>query len=165
MLGVPSDSSTVAAGTSAGQTINVTCAPRRSSGGTPLFESAMGRPSAGLREPPDIVRAWFTPDQTQTHIGTLPATLPATAVTLGPMGQQSWTRAARGTDPECPGATPWTARGETFNPRVLGSNPSRLTNYSPQWAAIEGFSRSGVVFPQRLTATLTATAKARGTTS
>lgn len=59
----------------------------------------------------------------------LPATLPATAVTLGPTAWTMWTTTARETNPECPRVPLWTAPRQTFNPRVLGSNPSRLTTF------------------------------------
>jgi preprotein translocase subunit SecB len=64
----------------------------------------------------------------------LTATLTATGNTPGTTWWTSWTRAAQGTDSECPETTPWTAVRRTFDPRVLGSNPSRLTTFCVQMA-------------------------------
>jgi hypothetical protein len=60
-----------------------------------------------------------------THRQELTATRPATAVTLGAMPWIRWTEAARGRVAMPSGASPWTPPRWTFNPRVLGSNPSR----------------------------------------
>ena len=52
----------------------------------------------------------------------------------------------------------------TFNPRVLGSNPSRLTNLSRYSCVDARVSLARAVFRHRLTATLTATSNARDVT-
>ncbi len=60
----------------------------------------------------------------------LTATVTATAVRLGPTRCRGWTNGARGVLPIALRITPSTAARETFNPRVLGSNPSRLSTVS-----------------------------------
>ena len=57
----------------------------------------------------------------------LPATLPATAVISQWTRWSRWTVTTRRVDRERLRTTQWTASMETFNPRVLGSNPGRLT--------------------------------------
>ena len=62
------------------------------------------------------------------------------------------------------GTGPVAQRSEqgTFNPRVLGSNPSRLTSFARRDAACARFSLACARFRAGLTATLTATSNARG---
>ncbi len=57
--------------------------------------------------------------------GLLTATLTATTVVLGVTLWTRWIEAARGRVDMRLWTPPWTAPAETFNPRVLGSNPSR----------------------------------------
>ena len=59
--------------------------------------------------------------------GSLPATLPVTAVTLGETVSSECTDGACGRHVRRVGMAPWTSTAEAFDPRVLGSNPSRLT--------------------------------------
>jgi len=76
--------------------------------------------------------------------GTLTATLTATAVDSHPTGWSPCTSTPRGMDTDDLESTRWTPPAETFNPRVLGSNPSRLTT----------IPRSGPAFPELSGATL-----------
>ena len=114
----------------------------------------MGDPRTGEGSDGRKASRGSRPDAIAALAGLLPATLPATAVTLGPTWWSRWTRAARETLAECPRTTPWTAPRETFNPRVLGSNPSRLTSIpryialgctvSVEWCGLSGWSDSHV---------------------
>ena len=108
------------------------------------------------------------PDAIAALAGLLPATLPATAVTSGPTWWSRWTRAARETLAGCPRTTPWTAARETCNPRVLGSNPSRLTtvpSFAVQkrgiWRSLRSFRASLALLPATLPALLAAMMRSR----
>ena len=67
--------------------------------------------------------------------GTLTATLTATAVDSHPTGWSPCTSTPHGVGRKALHSTRWTPPAETFNPRVLGSNPSRLTTIPrSEWA-------------------------------
>jgi len=75
----------------------------------------------------------------------------ATAVDYHPTGWSPCTSAPRGMDRDVLESSPCTLSGETFIPRVLGSNPSRLTSLprsnrlpkAPGWAVRRAFDSHG----------------------